>query len=87
MKSRLKGMNVFAEVVSARSFSAAADKLGISKSLASREVSALERSLTVKGARRCIPLCGPNGSPPNLAAQQPGGPHLCRAARPGFGLR
>jgi hypothetical protein len=39
---------VFAEVVGAKSFSAAADKLGISKSLASREVSALERSLAVK---------------------------------------
>ena len=48
MKSRLTGMNVFAEVVGAKSFSAAADKLGISKSLASREVSALERSLAVK---------------------------------------
>jgi DNA-binding transcriptional LysR family regulator len=48
MKSRLAGMNVFAEVVGAKSFSAAADKLGISKSLASREVSALERSLAVK---------------------------------------
>ena len=41
-------MSVFAEVVGAKSFSAAADKLGISKSLASREVSALERSLAVK---------------------------------------
>ena len=48
MKSRLTGMNVFAEVVGAKRFSAAADKLGISKSLASREVSALERSLAVK---------------------------------------
>ena len=48
MKSRLTGMSVFAEVVGAKSFSAAADKLGISKSLASREVSALERSLAVK---------------------------------------
>lgn len=41
-------MNVFAEVVDAKSFSAAAEKLGISKSLASREISALERSLAVK---------------------------------------
>jgi DNA-binding transcriptional LysR family regulator len=48
MKTRLTGMSVFAEVVEAKSFSAAADKLGISKSLASREVSALERSLAVK---------------------------------------
>lgn len=48
MKTKLAGMNVFAEVVGAKSFSAAADKLGISKSLASREVSALERSLAVK---------------------------------------
>jgi DNA-binding transcriptional LysR family regulator len=48
MKSRLTGMDVFAQVVGAKSFSAAAEKLGISKSLASREVSALERSLAVK---------------------------------------
>ena len=41
-------MSVFAQVVEAKSFSAAADKLGISKSLASRHVSALERSLSVK---------------------------------------
>ena len=41
-------MNVFAEVVDAGSFTAAADKLGISKSLASREISTLERSLAVK---------------------------------------
>jgi DNA-binding transcriptional LysR family regulator len=34
--------------VEAKSFSAAADKLGMSKSLASRHVSALERSLSVK---------------------------------------
>jgi len=39
---------VFAHVVEAKSFSAAADRLGISKSLASRHVSALERSLSVK---------------------------------------
>ena len=48
MSDRLKGMSVFAQVVEAKSFSAAADKLGISKSLASRHVSALERSLAVK---------------------------------------
>jgi len=41
-------MHVFAQVVEARSFSAAADKLGISKSLASRHVSALEHSLSTK---------------------------------------
>ncbi len=48
MKDRLNGMRVFAQVVEAKSFSAAADKLGVSKSLASRHVSALERSLSVK---------------------------------------
>ena len=48
MKDRLNGMRVFAQVVEAKSFSAAADKLGMSKSLASRHVSALERSLSVK---------------------------------------
>ena len=48
MNDRLAGMSVFACVVEAKSFSAAADKLGISKSLASRHVSALERSLSVK---------------------------------------
>src|SRR4051794_32410085 len=48
MKDRLNGMRVFAEVVECKSFSAAADKLGMSKSLASRHVSALERSLSVK---------------------------------------
>jgi DNA-binding transcriptional LysR family regulator len=48
MKNRLNGMRVFAQVVEAKSFSAAADKLGMSKSLASRHVSALERSLSVK---------------------------------------
>jgi DNA-binding transcriptional LysR family regulator len=41
-------MRVFAQVVEAKSFSAAADKLGMSKSLASRHVSALERSLSAK---------------------------------------
>ena len=48
MKDRLNGMRVFAQVVEAKSFSAAADKLGMSKSLASRHVSALESSLSVK---------------------------------------
>jgi len=48
MKNRLNGMRVFAQVVEAKTFSAAADKLGMSKSLASRHVSALERSLSVK---------------------------------------
>ena len=48
MKDRLNGMRVFAHVVEAKSFSAAADKLGMSKSLASRHVSALERALSVK---------------------------------------
>lgn len=48
MKDRLNGMRVFAQVVEAKSFSAAAGKLGMSKSLASRHVSALERSLAVK---------------------------------------
>lgn len=48
MKDRLSGMRVFAQVVEAKSFSAAADRLGMSKSLASRHVSALERSLSVK---------------------------------------
>jgi DNA-binding transcriptional LysR family regulator len=48
MKDRLHGMRVFAQVVEAKSFSAAADVLGMSKSLASRHVSALERALSVK---------------------------------------
>ena len=48
MKDRLNGMRVFAQVVEAKSFSAAADKLGMSKSLASRHVSALEHALSVK---------------------------------------
>jgi DNA-binding transcriptional LysR family regulator len=48
MKDRLNGMRVFAQVVEAKSFSAAADQLGMSKSLASRHVSALERALSVK---------------------------------------
>ena len=48
MTDRLTGMRVFAQVVEAKSFSGAADKLRISRSLASRHVSALERSLSVK---------------------------------------
>ena len=48
MKSRLAGMNVFARVVEAKSFSTAAERLGMSKSLASRHVSALEHALSVK---------------------------------------
>lgn len=48
MDDRLNGMRVFAQVVESKSFSAAAEKLGMSKSLASRHVSALERSLSVK---------------------------------------
>ncbi|MGA8007402.1 MAG: LysR family transcriptional regulator [Burkholderiales bacterium] len=48
MKDRLNGMRVFAQVVEAKSFSAAAETLGMSKSLASRHVSALERALSAK---------------------------------------
>src|SRR5262245_17125968 len=48
MKDRLNGMRVFAQVVEAKSFSAAAEKLGMSKSLASRHVSSLEEALAVK---------------------------------------
>jgi len=48
MKDRLNGMRVFAQVVESRSFSAAAEKLHMSKSLASRHVSALEKALAVK---------------------------------------
>src|SRR5262245_59352160 len=48
MKERLAGMSVFAQVVEAKSFSAAAERLGMSKSLASRHVSALEASLGVR---------------------------------------
>lgn len=48
MQDRLNEMRVFAQVVEAKSFSAAADKLGMSKSLTSRRVSALERALSVK---------------------------------------
>jgi len=48
MKDRLNGMRVFAQVVEAKSFSAAADRLGMSKSVASRHVTALEGALSVK---------------------------------------
>jgi DNA-binding transcriptional LysR family regulator len=48
MKDKLQGMSVFAQVVEAKSFSVAAARLGISKSRVSRDVSALERSLSVK---------------------------------------
>ncbi len=48
MQDRLNGMWVFAQVVDAGSFTAAADKLSISKSLVSRHVSTLEKSLAVK---------------------------------------
>jgi DNA-binding transcriptional LysR family regulator len=48
MQDRLNGMRVFAQVVEAKSFTAAADKLGMSKSLASRHVSSLEQALSVK---------------------------------------
>lgn len=48
MSDRLTGMRVFAQVVEAKSFSRAADKLGMSKSLVSRHVSALEQDLSVK---------------------------------------
>jgi DNA-binding transcriptional LysR family regulator len=48
MKERLVGMSVFAHVVKAKSFSAAAAKLGTSTSRVSRQVSALETSMHVK---------------------------------------
>jgi DNA-binding transcriptional LysR family regulator len=48
MKDRLVGMSVFAHVVKARSFSAAATKLGTSTSRVSRQVSALETAMDVK---------------------------------------
>ncbi|MGA8261552.1 MAG: LysR family transcriptional regulator [Arenicellales bacterium] len=48
MTDRLIQMRVFAQVVEAKSFTAAADKLGMSKSLTSRHVSALERALSTK---------------------------------------
>lgn len=48
MRERLAAMSVFAQVVETKSFSAAAARLGLSKSLVSREISALERALSVK---------------------------------------
>ena len=48
MKDILNGMRVFAHVVESKSFSAAAENLGTSKSLVSRTVSALEAELAVK---------------------------------------
>jgi len=48
MRERLAAMSVFAQVVEAKSFSAAANRLGVSKSLVSRQVSELERDLSVK---------------------------------------
>ena len=48
MRERLAAMSVFAQVVESKGFSAAALKLGMSKSLVSRQVSALERELAVK---------------------------------------
>jgi DNA-binding transcriptional LysR family regulator len=48
MRERLAAMSVFAQVVESKSFSAAALKLGLSKSLISRQVSALERELAVR---------------------------------------
>lgn len=48
MRERLAAMSVFAQVIESKSFSAAALKLGLSKSLISRQVSALERELAVK---------------------------------------
>jgi DNA-binding transcriptional LysR family regulator len=45
---RLAAMSVFALVVESKTFSAAAERLGLSKSLVSRQVSALERSLSAK---------------------------------------
>ena len=52
MKNRLNGMRVFAQVVESKSFSAAAERLRMSKSLASRHVSALEKALAVKLLKR-----------------------------------
>jgi len=48
MKDRLRGMRVFAQVVDSKSFSSAAQKLGMSKSLVSRHVTALEDAFAVK---------------------------------------
>ena len=48
MSERLQGVEVFVEVVRAGSFTAAADRLGVSKSAASKQITALEDRL---GAR------------------------------------
>lgn len=48
MRERLAAMSVFAQVVESKSFSAAAQQLGLSKSLVSRQVSALELALAVR---------------------------------------
>jgi DNA-binding transcriptional LysR family regulator len=48
MSDHLEAMSVFARVVEAKSFSAAATRLGTSKSRVSRHVSALEDALSVK---------------------------------------
>lgn len=48
MNDRLESMSVFARVVEAKSFSAAATRLNTSKSRVSRHVSSLESSLSVK---------------------------------------
>ena len=42
---KLVGMGIFAKVVEAKSFSGAARRLGISKSLVSKEVAKLEKAL------------------------------------------
>ena len=48
MRERLADMSLFAQVVESKTFSAAAQELGLSKSLVSRKISALEESLSVK---------------------------------------
>src|SRR3970040_591037 len=45
---KLTGMMVFAKVVEAKSFSAAAQRLGISKSSVSKQVARLERTLKAR---------------------------------------
>ena len=90
MKERLNGMSVFAEVVGAKSFSAAADKLGISKSLASREVSALERSLAVKllnRSTRKLSLTEAGSTLLRALREHPAGSGTCRAARDAGSVR
>src|SRR5689334_6232554 len=48
INDHLESMSVFARVVEAKSFSAAAARLGTSKSRVSRQVSALESALSVR---------------------------------------